>query len=155
LGIDRGREAIEYRGEQESGHYYRIEPGNPAESIILEAPLSRFSHPRDDEPGEDEKHDDRGPAVAHQLPEQAAAVALTCPVRDKHRERRTEAQRVEIKRERLCHRINKYSRLVQSGTSNITSMNHLPVAVWCRRRGPLPDSPAALAGAYCCPELAG
>src|SRR6266404_7068164 len=120
---------IECRGEQESGHYYRIDPGNPAESIILEAPLSRFSHPRDDEPGEDEKHDDRGPAVAHQLPEQAAAVALTCPVRDKHRERRTEAQRVEIKRERLCHRTNKYRRVARKGVNNIEIIRQADIRV--------------------------
>ena len=122
MGVDRNRQAIEYRGEQESGHYYRIEAGNPAKRIILEGPLSRFSHPRDDEPGEDEKHDHGGPAVAHHSPEQAAAVARSCPVRSEYRERRTEAQRVEIKRERLCHRANKYRRLIQNGTSNIDEL---------------------------------
>jgi hypothetical protein len=61
---------------------------------------------------------DRGPAVAHHRPEQAAAVARSCPVRNEHRERRTEAQRVEIKRERRCHRTNKYERLARNGASD-------------------------------------
>src|SRR4029077_5462620 len=46
LGIDRDPEAIECRGEQESGYHYRIESGNPAEGIILEGPLPCLSPTR-------------------------------------------------------------------------------------------------------------
>src|SRR3954454_14727871 len=128
--VDCFADAVERRRQDEGGDDHRIEPGNTAETVLLESTFPPLAHPGDDETRQYEEHENGGsPAI--ELPEQTSADPPCGVMRHKYRKRRAEAQRVEIERKRVGHRKGETTRPIAA----LSGVRRGSAAV---RRDPLP-----------------